>query len=368
MKFTVSTAPLKSGLNLGIVNSNVTKFYPQSMVVQLTADRESLKINLGAISILSEIRLRGVGDDEYGAIIIDNMQLKQLIGTISAPQIDLEFTKNALVIHAGKSTYTLPKIMDVEDAQFPRPRDVSPEEIDTASELSKDDWKFIKEHQMYARGTSTSNPVYTYVWVGKSGDVLVSDYINGLFTHSSSGNFDDTCLLQETVINLLNALPDGAKLVHRDGVYYAVVITDSYEYIAEFSPQHESEEIGNYNAPIIMNMMFDDERPVSIVSVADITTVLNQSSLLTSDKEPELYLTVDDDCIIIKDSNVNCVIPASGVPNEPYTIKFASPILKQVISKCSETTIEISPVVNDGVVSGIVIGSNNLTVAVAGKA
>ena len=366
MKFTVSTTPLKSGLNLGIVNANVTKFYPQSTVVQLSANSNTLTINLGAISILSEIRLRGVGDGD-GAIIVDNMLLKQLIATITTPQVDLEFAQNALIIHAGKSTYTLPKVMDVEDAQFPRPKDVSAEEIDTASELSKDDWKFIKDHQMYARGTSTSNPVYTYVWVGESGDVLVSDYITGLFTHSSSGNFDNTCLLQESVINLLNGLPDGAKLVQRNGIYTAVVITDGYEYIAEFTPKHESEEIGNYNAPIIMNMMFDDERPISTVSVSDITTALNQSALLSSNKEPELYLTVDDECVVIKDDHVNCVIPATGSPEEPYTIKFASPILKQVISKCSETTIEISPVINDNVPSGIVIGSNKLTVAVAGK-
>lgn len=366
MKFTVSTKPLKTGLGLCIVNNNVSDFYQKSTIVQITATRNSLHVNVEAASIKSEIQLKGIGDDEYASILVGSLMFKQLISTLTSPQVDFEFFENCLVVHAAKSTYTIPARGDVSIMQLQKPQDLTDSDIATADELSKSDWRFIKDHQMYAKSKSYTEPVYTYAWVGEQGDVLVSDFANGLFTHSKINPLGKTCLLSDSIINLFQSLPDGAKVISRGDIYSISVTTDGYTFISEFEPKYESEETGNYNAEIIMSLMTADTADSVKVSVSDINMALNQAVLLSIDKEFKVVCTVDKNQIVIVADSTNCVIPIECGPDESYTINFRYTQLKSVMSNCSETTISISPILNNGVVSGLLFDSNALKVALAG--
>lgn len=366
MRFTVSTKPLKNALGLCIINANVSKFYSKSLLVQITASAGVLTINHAATSILSQVKLRGMDDGNSASIMVDSLLLKQLVSTLTSSEVEFEFTDNALVIHAGKSSFSLPKLMDTSEAQLPTPESIGQAELESAEEVTKADWKFIKEHQMFAKSDSTVNPVYTYVWVSENGDVLVGDYVNSLFTHSTVSQLGETCLLTDTVISLFNNLPDGAKLVKYNAKYFISVNTDGFEYLSEFTPLYESDEIGNYNANIIMGMMLPDESAVAQVNVSDINTVLNQAALLSSDRDPQITCTFERNQIRFMDARVNCTVQTEGGPPIPYELTFKPAALKSVISNCPEPKINISPTMNEGEVVGITVTSGNLSVVLAG--
>ena len=366
MKFTVSTKPLKNALNLCIINANVSKFYSKSLLAQITASKGTLRINHAANSILSQVTLHGMDDGDSASIMVDSILLKQLVSTLTSSEVEFEFTDNALIIRSGKSSFSLPKMMDTSEAQLPTPKAVGESAKESAASVTKADWKFIKEHQMFAISESTVNPVYTYVWVGENGDVLVGDYVNGLFTHSTVSQLGETCLLTDTVISLFNNLPDGAEIAKQDGKYNIFVNTDGYSYISEFTPLYESDEIGDYNSDIIMAMMTPDEQSVSMVNVSDINTVLNQAALLSSDREPQISCVFEKNQITFKDARVNCTVQTEGGPVNPYELTFKPSALKSVISNCPEPKIGISPTMNEGEVVGIVVTSGDLSVVLAG--
>lgn len=371
MKFTVSTKPLKNSLNLCIINANVSKYYSKSLLAQITANSDTLRINHAANSILSEVKLKGLGDDGVMSIMVDCLLLKQLISTINTSQIEFDFSENALMIRAGKSSFSLPKLMDTSEVQLSVPKSITENDLVSSNDVTKSDWKFIKEYQMYAKSDSTVNPVYTYIWVGEHGDVLVGDYVNSLFTHSTVSKLGKTCLLTDTVVNLFNILPDGAKIITRHDTYSISVCTDGYEYTSEFVPIYESDEIGNYNSEIIMNMMGinkseESNTGISKVNVADINIVLNQAALLSTSKDPQITCTFEKNQIIFEDSRINCTIPAEGGIDISYTLIFKSNSLKSVILNCPESMIGISPIFNDGEIVGITISSGRLTVVLAG--
>lgn len=371
MKFTVSTKPLKNSLNLCIINANISKYYSKSLLVQITATSDTLRINHAANFILSEVKLKGLGDDEVMSIMVDCLLLKQLVSTITTSQIEFDLSDNALIIRAGKSSFSLPKLMDTTEVQLPVPKSITDNDLISSSDITKSDWKFIKDYQMYAKSDSTVNPIYTYIWVGENGDVLVGDYVNSLFTHSTVSNLGKTCLLTDTVVNLFNILPDGAKIITRNDTYSISVCTDGFKYISEFTPIFESDEIGNYNSEIIMDMM-GIKNPkkintsISKVNVTDINTVLNQAVLLSTDKAPLITCTFEKNQIIFKDTRINCIIPAEGGDDAPYTLVFKPNSLKSVISNCPESIIEISPIFNDDEIVGITISSGGLTAVLAG--
>ncbi len=367
MKFTVSTKPLKEGLNLCIINANVSKYYSKSQLVQVTASSDTLRINHAANSILSEVRLKGMGDGE-SSILIDSLQLKQLVSTITVSQIEFEFTENTLVLHAGKSTFSLPKKLDASEVQLLLPKTITENDLISASEITKSDWKFIKEYQMYAKADSDStvNPIYTYIWVGENGDVLVGDYVNSIFTHSTFSKLGKTCLLTDTVVNLFNILPDGSKLILNQNSYSILLSADSYEYVSEFMPMYESDEVGDYNSEIIIGMMDFDETEAAKVSVSEINTVLNQSVLLSSNKDPQIICTFEKNQITFKNSNLNCAVQTEGGSSIAYTLIFRSALLKSVVTNCPESMVSISPTFNGDEVVGITVSSGSLTVVLAG--
>ena len=365
MKFTLSTKPFIDGLNLAIVNSNISKFYQKSCLAQVTADKTSLKVNLEASYIASEIRLKGVGDEYTScSIFVDSLLLKQLVSTIDSPTLTLEFAEGGLILHSGKSKFTLPKMIDDMEIELTPPSYLSSTE--DGVQINKANWKFVKDYQMYAVAMSFIHPVYTKVWVGENNDVVVGDFDNSIFTHSKKSQLSKNCLLSDTIINLFNSLPEGAKLYKLDKSYIILVVTDGYEFCSEFTPQYESDEgVGSYNSEIILGMMIPDENNAIHIKSSSINKFLNQALLLSNNSEDTIKFEVKFDQLSLIDNNIDCKV--SGIDSKSeYCVEFKTSLLKSVISNMDEDDIQICPMYQDDVAVGIVIWTNNLTTILAG--
>ena len=370
MKFVVSTKPLSDGLNLGIVNANVSKYYQKSTIAQITAENDVLRINLEAASILSEIKLKGKADVEGKfTIFVDCLMLKQLISTIDTPTVTFEFSDNGLIIHSNKSKFTLPKMVDDDiDVDLASPSNDYNEE--NLVEIKKLDWKFVKDFQMYALSMSLIYPVYTKVYIGEKGEVLVGDLDNGIFTHSVKNNLGKTCLLTDTVINLFNSLPEDSKLVDLGNSYLVKVSTDSYEFISEFTPLYEDTDgMGNYSVDTILQLITPDSaNSISNVEVDinAINKVLNQSALLSSSSEDIITLEINNNELHLFDNNVDCEIPIKGDSKDNYSVVFKTNLLKSVISNSPEDKVYISPMIRDDNAIGIRFKYKDLTIVLSG--
>lgn len=365
MNFNVSTKPLTDALNLGVVNQNVSKFYQKSCLAQVTASKRDLKINLEAANVLSEVHLKGSGDsDEVVTMFVDCLLLKQLVSTFEPSVTTFEFTEGGLILHSGKSKFTLPKMLDDSELELTAPN-TSESATGASIDIDKSDWKFIKDHQMYAIAMSFIHPVYTRVWVGNDGDVLVGDFDNSLFTHSKKSKLGNTCLLSDTIINLFNTIPDGAKLRSIGDSYIITVSTDGFDYISEFKPIYESDEgVGSYNSDIILEMMAHDKDGIRM-NTAAINKFLNQAALLSTNTEDTIKLSVGDGHISLVDSNVDCKLPVEGEA-EPFSVEFKTSLLKSVVSNFDEEVVSIAPMKQEDEIAGILVWSKAMTVVLAG--
>lgn len=364
MKFTVSTKPLKVATGLAIINQNVSKFYQRSVLVQLTATNTDLTINTESNAIFSEVNLKGVGEGETAVTLIDSLLFKQLVSTINTPQVTIEFTNNGITLIAGKSSFALPKLMDADELKLNSPEKITDES--SAVDIDKDGWKFIKEHQLFARATSTANPVYMYVWTGDS-DVLVGDYNNSLFTHSTVGQLEKPCLLSDSIINLLVSMPDEAKLYTKGDEYIVAVKSDSYEYRSQFKPLYESEENGNYSSAVILEMMNPDTDKGIVVNGDEIISALNQALLLADSKVHTILFSVNNEGLRIKDSRVDCFIaPENQSSSDSYELRFNPNILKSVITACPESIVKICPTIVEDECVGITVIDNSMTIVLGG--
>lgn len=369
MKFTVSTKPLSDGLNLAIVNANVSKFYRKSCLAQLTVDGNTLKINVEAAFILSQITLKGKADISEGlgssTIFVDSLLLKQLVSTFESPVTTLEFTETGLILHSGKSKFTLPKLVEGDELSLSSPRVDGVEGLGV--EIDKSDWKFIKDYQMYAIAMSFIHPVYTRVWVGAEGDVLVGDFDNSLFTHSKKNNLGTTCLLSDTIINLFNSLPEGAKLAKKDKSYVIQVSTDGFNFASEFTPQYEDDEnVGSYNSDIILTMMNHPEVKSVSVSTSAVNKFLSQADLLSSNTEDTITFSVEGNQLTLHDNNVDCKIDVDKVSETSYSVQFKTALLKSVMSNYTDEKVNVSPMEQGDEVVGITVWTDSLTTVLAG--
>ena len=240
MKFTVSTKPLKSAVDLGIIKENISKFNQKSCLAQVTATRDSLRINIEAPSIYTEITLRGSGDaDAAETVFVDCALLRQLIDSFDKDITSIDFIDGGIVLHSGSSKFTLPKLLDANNLSLNRPAASSDA---NSIELKAGDWKFVKEHQMFAISIWMIHPVYTKVWIGEDGKVIIGDIDNVIFTLSNKSNLGSTCLLNPTIINLFTNLPEGSKIKKVDNSYVLSVDTDGYSLISQFIPEYETDE------------------------------------------------------------------------------------------------------------------------------
>lgn len=367
MKFTLSTKPLIDALALGIVNSNVSKFYQKSNMAQLQGKGNQLIINLEANNIVTELRLKGSGEaQDTGIMFVDSLLLKQLVSTFEASTTTLEFSDGGLMLYNGKSKFVLPRTVDSDtDLALKTPQ--LPQYDTPAVDIKKADWKFIKENQMYAIAMSFIHPVYTRVYCGSDQSVIVGDFDNSLFTLSQKGNFGTTCLLSDTIVNLFNSLPEGAKLRQLGKSYLIEVTTDGFEYMTEFTPYYESDEgVGTYNAPIILEMMEHPAGGYAEVNTAAVNKFLSQADLLSTNSEDHIRLGVKGNQLFLKDKNVDCSVDIKSEETSDYFCDFKTSMLKSVWNNYSTESVNIAPMQQDGETVGIIVWSDEMTTVLAG--
>lgn len=363
MKFTLSTKPLSDALNLGVIPGNISKYYRKSCLAQVTASKHELRINLEASSVTTEILLKGQGDDEGPGIgFVDCLIFKQLVNTLDSSTVTLEYSDGGIIIQSGSSKFTLPYLAESDDGELLRPQ-LAP---DNAPKIPVDlnDWKFIKDYQMYALALSFVHPIYTKVWIGESGDVIVGDFDNSLFTFSTKNKLGRTCLLDDTIINLFNSLPEGASITLMDKSYRVDVKTDGFEYASEFTPEYEDEgSVGSYAADAIKGSVVKDSENSFKVAVGPIAKFLSQADLLSSNGSNRVEFAVSGQEVRIHDDNIDCKVKFEGKCKE-FNIPFNSSLFKPIISHIDSETVNMCPVDMDGVVSGLVIWTDNLTVMI----
>ena len=363
MKFNLSTKPLADALDLGVIPANISKYYRLSCLAQLTASENELRINLEANGVVTEIILKGKGDSaEVATGFVDCLVLKQLVGTFDANVTSIEYTEGGIILHNGNSKFTLPYLAQASDGELRRPRLAPEGAVKVPVDLK--DWKFIKDYQMYAVALSFVHPVYTNVWIGESGDVIVGDFDNSLFTFSKKNKLGKTCLLPDTIINLFNSLPEGANITLMDRTYRVDVKTDGFEYATEFSPKYEDDgAIGSYSAEGIMGSVVKDAENTFKVAVAPIAKFLSQADLLASGGDNRIEFAITGQEVRIHDANIDCKVKFEGKCQE-FNIPLNASFFKPIIGHIDTETVNMCPVVMDGIVSGLVIWSDNLTVMV----
>lgn len=363
MKFTLSTKPFADALDLGVIPGNISKYYSLSCLAQLTATAKELRINLEASNVVTEILLKGSGDtDDVQTCFVDCLVLKQLVSTLESNTITLEYGEGGMIIHSGSSKFTLPFLSESSDGELKRPQ-LAPANATTIP-VDLDDWKFIKDYQMYAIALSFVHPIYTNAWIGESGDVIVGDYDNSLFTFSKKNKLGRTCLLPETIINLFNSLPNGANITLMDKSYRVDVKTDGFEYASEFSPKYEDEDNnGNYAAEAILGEVKRDADNSIKIAVAPIAKFLSQADLLSSGGDNTIEFAVSDNNVKITSENIDCSLKYEG-KCENFSVILDPKFFKPIVSHVDAETITVSPVVSEGEVGGLTIWTDDLTVVV----
>ena len=336
MRFTVSTKPFSDGLNLAIVNSNVSKFSQKSNIAQVSVSNKQLVVNLECDNVKTEIRFQGGIDSELSDKIatVSCLVLKQLVSTFDSAVTTVEFDENGLILYSGKSKFVVPDIVKNTDMELNKPRyNVGGSDIRS---IDKASWKFIDDHQMFAISMSFVNPIYTRCWIGDTTDVLVGDMDNSIFAHSNKGTLGETCLLR-----------------------------------SEVTPEHEDDpNLGSYNADIIMDMMKTDMSKAVKINTSSILKTLNQSDLLsTEDKSAKaVFINVYSNVLTVSDDNVDCKVDVEGSSGISYNIKMKASNFKSAISNIDSESVFIAPVTNgetDEIV-GLILWTDNMSILVAG--
>jgi len=365
MEFTVNTKPLIEALNIGVVNSNVSPFHKKSTIIQVSANDKTLTLNIEAESIKSEIKLQGSGDCQDAKIFVGSLLMKQLVSTFDSSTVTLEFAEGGLILHSGTAKFTLPKMVDEADIELDRPEsDISGL---VTVDIDKSNWKFIQDRQLYAKSMSFIHPIYTYIWVGSDGDVIVGDFDNSLFTHSEKNNLGNTCLLSDTIVNLFESLPDGSKISRKDKDYIITYESDSLKYVSQFYPKYEDEEdIGSYNSGIFLNMMAHPENACQF-DTSILNKYLNQAEMLSSSTDDTIEFSLTSGQLRLKDDNVDCKMAVSDPSKlSDFEVEFKTDMLKKVISNYSDEKISFSPIIQDEEVVGVLFWDDDVTTVVAG--
>ena len=364
MKFTLSTKPLQNAVDLGIIKENISKFNQKSCLAQITATRETLRINIEAPSIYTEISLKGSGDsDTAETIFVDCSLLRQLIDSFDKDVTSLDFVEGGIVLHSGSSKFTLPKLLDSSNLSLNRPASTS----DTDSiELKSGDWKFVKDHQMFAISIWMIHPVYTKVWIGEDGKVIVGDIDNVIFTLSNKSNLGSTCLLNPTISNLFTNLPEGSKIKKIDNSYILMVETDGYTLTSQFIPEYETDEgVGSYNSEAILGTLNKPENYIE-VDVAPVIKFLNQADIVATAQDTSTSFKVEGDILTLSRGSGDLKMNVNKVGQiDNYLGDFKSTFFKSIFSSMDSDKIKIGPVYNEDELSGSLFWTDNLSVVLA---
>ena len=365
MVFTCNTKPLVAAVSQVVVDSNINKFFRKSGIIQLTANKQSLRINSEASYIVSEATVYGMGnEDTEVTIFVDAVQFKKLISTFTSDTISFEYADTALIIRSGKSKFTIAKMVDESEMALNRPNsDVS---SITPTQISDEKWKFVKNRQMFAISEGTEHPIYRYAWFGADGDVLTGDYDSSLFTRSKSGEMPETCLLSSTIINLITNLPKADTKLYKYGDDYIIILTtDSYKFVSEFTPQYESDSVGVYSADIIIDMCSYATKDDAIELNCDaVSRFLNQIDILNTLTDAKISLKIEgSECVMSgKTSEIKFDIKPQ---TEAFSVDFKLSTFRSVISKYSNT-INVFPYNQEGETVGIRITDGEMVTVLGG--
>jgi len=364
MKFTVSTKPLQNAVDLGIIKENISKFNQKSCLAQITATREELRINIEAPSIYTEIVLKGSGDsDTTETIFVDCALLRQLIDSFDKDITSIDFVDGGIVLHSGSSKFTLPKLLDANNLSLNRPAAITD---GNPIELKSSDWKFVKEHQMFAISIWMIHPVYTKVWIGDDGKVIIGDIDNAIFTLSNKSNLGSTCLLNPTIINLFTNLPEGSKIQKNDNSYILKVDTDGYTLTSQFVPEYESDEgVGSYNSDAILGTLKYPENYIT-VDVAPINKFLGQADIVATAQDTSTFFKFEHGVLILNRGSGDFKVNVDVSGNlEGYSGDFKSTFFKSIFSSIDGDKIKIGPVYNEGELSGSLFWTDNISIVLA---
>ena len=371
MKFSLNVAPLKDAMNLGIINSYISKLFEKSTVFELTVEGYVLRLNTQATALLSESTILGNNEDNGTAsAIVDCVLFKSLISSIDGNEVTLDFQDTVLVVQSGRSKFNVPKLLNDEDgANLDRP--VSEEELSSkfCGELHPEYWKYIQDHQLYAVAMSQIHKVYTRVWVSGDKGVLTGDPVNSLFTYQPTSDLDSSCLVSSTIVNLLAALEEGTKLYHVNSTTYAVVMdVDSFTFCSQFTVDLEDENgIGVYDSDMIFDMVLDETQKELPVSKSKMYANVKQASLFASASNPYVSIKTDSRGLVLVNDNVNCRI-CKEVSDIDYEVTFTVSDLDSVISHMNEDDMTVSPIVkgNDNEVFGLRFKSGDVIALIGG--
>lgn len=363
MNFVVSTKPLTDALNLGIINANVSKFHRTSCLAQVTMEGDTLRINLEAPAVVSQLKLKGSGEKgKKETIFVDNLLLKQLVATLETSTVTLEISEDGLTIHSGKSKFTLPRVVDENDAPDLNAPQL-PEYTSNPEKIDKEAWKFIDDHQMYAIGMSFVRPIYTKVWVGENGDVIIGDFDNSNFTHSKKSNLGKTCVLVSNIINLFTSLPDDATIGQVGRGYIVSASTDAFDYLAEIIPEYEEDEnTGSYNSDIILRMMDHSKLEGCKVKASALNKLLSQAAILASGTEETIHLSIKSGFLSLYDRNIDGKVEVNAPEGMEFDVEFRSKLLKPFIANYEDEEIYLAPYIGDeGEINGVIVWTDDLT-------
>ena len=366
MRFTLNTKPFQEALSLAVVDANINSMYQPSILAQLVATRDKLTLNFEASRILSEVQVYGVGDsDEEGVAIVSNKMLKQLVSTLDTNTIIIEFVEGGITIYSGKSTFSIPNIVDVLTMKLDKPsRNLGGVSIP----VDKAKWKFIKDNQMYAVAMSFVRPVYTRVWVGDDTDIVTGDMDMSLFTHSNMSDLHSKCLISDTVVNLINSLPEGASLHPVDDSYVVTVVNDSYSYSSQIFIEYEdAPNTGNYMADVILDMMSHPDESIC-VNLAALQKILSQSAIFLEGGKADatIHFALKDNVVSLHDKNINGQVPIVSGDFRDFDIEFKTELLSSVLKHFDSENVNVSVLKTDDEDAGLLFWDEYMTTMLAG--
>lgn len=364
MRFRLNTKPVVTGLDLAIINSNVTKFFQKSVMVQLTIENSQLRVNTEASSIQSELVFSGeASGDGCNQVFIDSLLFKNLMNTITSDIVEFEFKEDGLTVYSGKSHFNLPNLTSADSLELRRPTAL--ESTRAGMDVNQQNWTFIKDQQLYAIAMSFTHPVYRNVWLDGQGNVLVGDFDNSIFTHSSKSGLDTTCLLTDTIVNLLTTVPEDSKII-KVGTHYEIYVEkDSFTYLCEFVPQYESEEVGDYSSDMILEL-FDHSDQSILLDLNKVSTYIKQAELFATTVDATIDLVTSGDVLKLQNKNVDCEIQIVN-PFEDFSLRFQISFLKDALSHMDKDEVHICPLVQEGDgVTGLIIWTDDMGTVIAG--
>lgn len=364
MKFTVNTKPLKDVLDLVIVPSNISKFYAKSTVLQVSVNANGdLRLNSEADSVSSEGIVKGSVDALADVVMfVDALLFKQLISSVNATMVQLDFDENSINITAGKSRLSVPNVLSA-DMRLASPSEPSGEECD----LKADIWKKVKDKQMYALTDSFVKLMYSYIYNGPS-EIMVSSYNDGLYTYSENIGLPATCLISPNIVSLILNVGAESKLFKNEDSFILVSKTDAYTFVSEFKPKYESNpEIGSYCADIIKGLYSDADIDGILIPLDQVNNLLSQVSLLSDGDDPTVDWSTSESSVKIFTDNVEGKIDGKLTGNaKEYAIKFKVKALTSVISHLDGENIAIYPSFREGRAVGCVFKDDDVSVILAG--